>query len=107
MKKDVSKSFESHFGDLKDPRIERTKRYPLSDILFVVLTGSVCGAESWRDYVLFGEERLDFLSIPRVMRGIDKKINLKRFKVRDISRVQVIFNWRFEMFFNFFYFIDN
>lgn len=61
MNKDVSKSFESHFGDLKDPRIERTKLYPLSEILFVVLTGSVCGAESWRDFVLFGEERLDFL----------------------------------------------
>lgn len=61
MNKDVSKSFESHFGDLKDPRIERTKLYPLSEILFVVLTGSVCGAETWRDFVLFGEERLDFL----------------------------------------------
>lgn len=61
MNKDVSKSFESHFGDLKDPRIERTKLYPLSEVLFVVLTGSVCGAESWRDFVLFGEERLDFL----------------------------------------------
>jgi predicted transposase YbfD/YdcC len=61
MSKDVSKSFESHFGNLKDPRVERTKLYPLLEILFVVLTGSVCGAESWRDFVLFGEERLDFL----------------------------------------------
>lgn len=55
------KSFESHFGDFKDPSIERTKLYTLSEILFVVLTGSVCGAESWRDFVLFGEERLEFL----------------------------------------------
>jgi len=61
MNKDVSKSFESHFGNLKDPGVERTRLYPLSEILFVVLTGSVCGAESWRDFVLFGEERLDFL----------------------------------------------
>jgi len=61
MNKDVSKSFESHFGSLKDLRVERTKLYPLSEILFVVLTGSVCGAESWRDFVFFGEERLDFL----------------------------------------------
>ena len=45
----------------KRPRVERTKLYPLSEILFVVLSGSVCGAESWRDFVLFGEERLDFL----------------------------------------------
>lgn len=61
MSKNVSKSFEDYFGDLKDPRIERTKLYPLSEILFVVLSGSICGAESWRDFVLFGEERLDFL----------------------------------------------
>lgn len=61
MSKDVSKSFEDFFGDLKDPRIERTKLYPLSEILFVVLSGSICGAESWRDFVLFGEERLSFL----------------------------------------------
>lgn len=61
MSKDVSKSFEDYFGDLKDTRIERTKLYPLSEILFVVLSGSICGAESWRDFVLFGKEKLDFL----------------------------------------------
>lgn len=61
MDKDVSKSFESYFGDLKDPRVERTKLYPLVEILFVVLCGSVCGAESWRDFVLFGKEKLEFL----------------------------------------------
>ena len=60
MNKDVSNSFETYFGNLKDPRVERTKLYPLSEILFIVLTGSICGAESWRDFVIFGEERLDF-----------------------------------------------
>jgi len=59
--KDVSKSFEGHFGKLKDPRVERTKLYPLVEILFVVLCGSACGAESWRDFVIFGKEKLDFL----------------------------------------------
>jgi predicted transposase YbfD/YdcC len=61
MNKDVCSSFESYFGVLKDPRIERTKFYPLSEILFVVLSGSICGAESWRDFVLFGKEKLDFM----------------------------------------------
>jgi hypothetical protein len=36
MSKDVSESFEGHFGNLKDPRIDRTKLYPLVEILFVV-----------------------------------------------------------------------
>ena len=38
--KDVSSAFESHFGGLKDPRIDRSKLYPLTEILFVVLAGS-------------------------------------------------------------------
>jgi predicted transposase YbfD/YdcC len=59
--KDVTRSFESHFGVLNDPRIDRSKLYPLSEILFVVLSGSICGAESWRDFVLFGREKLDFM----------------------------------------------
>ena len=27
----------------------------------VLLCGSICGAESWRDFVIFGQEKLDFL----------------------------------------------
>jgi hypothetical protein len=39
MSKDVSKSFDEHFGKLKDPRIDRTKLYPLVEILLKVLCG--------------------------------------------------------------------
>lgn len=60
MEKAVLNGFEDHFGKLKDPRINRKKLYPLVEILFVVLCGTICGAESWRDYVLFGKEKLDF-----------------------------------------------
>ena len=58
MNKDVSEGFDSYFGKLEDPRVDRTKLYPLAEILFVVLSGSVCGAESWRDFVIFGKEKL-------------------------------------------------
>jgi hypothetical protein len=61
MNKDVSTAFESHFGMLNDPRIKRSKLYPLTEILFVVLCGTICGAESWRDFVLFGKEKTEFL----------------------------------------------
>ena len=61
MSKDISESFESYFGELVDPRIERHKLYPLTEILFIVLCGAICGAESWRDYVHFGKEKLEFL----------------------------------------------
>ncbi len=35
MNTDVSTAFESHFGVLNDPRIKRSKLYPLTEILFV------------------------------------------------------------------------
>ena len=62
MESKVSKAFEGSFSTLKDPRLDRKKLYPLMEVLFVVLCGSVCGAESWRDYVLFGKEKIGFLS---------------------------------------------
>ena len=49
---------------MTDPRVERGKLYPLQEILFVLLRGSICGTESWRDFVMFGEEKLDFLGQP-------------------------------------------
>jgi predicted transposase YbfD/YdcC len=61
MQKDLSASFSEHFSKLKDPRINRKKLYPLMEILFVILCGTICGAESWRDFVVFGKEKLDFL----------------------------------------------
>ena len=57
----AAEKFQKHFGQLEDPRIERKKLYSLQEILLVILCGSVCGAESWRDFVMFGEEKLDFL----------------------------------------------
>src|SRR5437868_6474582 len=53
--------FDIYFSELSDPRISRTKLYPLIEILFVVLCGSICGRESWRDFVLFGKEKIDLL----------------------------------------------
>ena len=53
--------FHEHFGKMKDPRVERTRLYPLQEILFVLLCGSICGVESWRDFVMFGQEKLDLL----------------------------------------------
>jgi Transposase len=54
-------SFLYHFDKLEDPRIERKKLYPLIEILLVVVCGSICGAQSWRDFVTFGEEKQDYV----------------------------------------------
>jgi predicted transposase YbfD/YdcC len=58
---EILENFENCFEELEDPRIERKKLYPLKEILLVVLSGTICGVESWRDLVLFGQEKLEFL----------------------------------------------
>jgi len=61
MTRQMAERFQEHFGKMTDPRVERTKLYPLGEILFVMLCGSICGAESWRDFVMFGVDKLKFL----------------------------------------------
>ena len=42
-------SLTEHFGSLVDPRIDRTKRHKLIDILVIALCGTIAGADSWVD----------------------------------------------------------
>lgn len=54
-------SFMECFNALEDPRIDRKKLYPLKEILLIAICATICGAESWRDFVLFGKEKLEYL----------------------------------------------
>jgi predicted transposase YbfD/YdcC len=49
------------FEDLTDPRVERTRRHDLFDLVVVGLCGTIAGADSWLDIERFGNERLDWL----------------------------------------------
>jgi len=60
VEKELGKSIIEHFSDLKDPGIDRKKLYPLMEILFIVLCGAICGADSWRDFVIIGKEKKEF-----------------------------------------------
>jgi len=51
----------STFEDLADPRIERTRRHELFDLVVVALCGTIAGADSWIDIERFGNERLAWL----------------------------------------------
>ncbi len=35
---------------LEDPRIDRTKKHALIDILVVAICAAICGAKSWSNY---------------------------------------------------------
>lgn len=57
-----------HFADLPDPRIERSKRHSLLDIVTIAVCAVICGADSWVDVELFGRAKLawlrTFLALP-------------------------------------------
>jgi predicted transposase YbfD/YdcC len=50
-----------HFSKVKDPRIDRTKRHRLQDIILIAICGVICGADSWVDIELFGKTKIGWL----------------------------------------------
>jgi len=50
-------SLAHHFADLPDPRIDRTKKHALGDILVIALCAVVCGADPWEDIEEFGRAK--------------------------------------------------
>lgn len=49
------------FQGLDDPRIDRTKKYPLIELVFLTIVASLCGANSWQGVILVGEVKLEWL----------------------------------------------
>ena len=49
------------FDMLEDPRLDRRKKYPVCEIVFLGIFGALHGIESWRGLELLGNERLEFL----------------------------------------------
>jgi predicted transposase YbfD/YdcC len=53
--------FTSYFADLPDPRVNRTKKHRLDDILGITLCAVICGADSFEEIERFGDARHDWL----------------------------------------------
>lgn len=53
--------FQSYFADLEDPRVERTRRYELLDILVIAVCAVICSADDWIDVEGWGNAKLDWL----------------------------------------------
>lgn len=64
----VTASLIEKFASLKDPRIERTKKHSLTDILVISICGFICGIDNWVDLEEYGEIKEDwfrtFLELP-------------------------------------------
>jgi hypothetical protein len=58
---------------MEDPRVDRTKRHKLIDILTIAICAVICGADSWVGIELYGCTKYDwlktFLESPNVGTG--------------------------------------
>ena len=50
-----------HFASIRDPRVERSKKHKLIDIITMTICGVICGADSWVDIAMFGESKKEWL----------------------------------------------
>ena len=41
--------------NIKDPRVDRTKKHLLTDILTIIICAVICGAEGWEDSEIYAE----------------------------------------------------
>jgi len=49
------------FSDITDPRVDRTKRHKLLDIIGLTICAVLCGADNWVEVAEFGEAREEWL----------------------------------------------
>ncbi len=85
MTRDAGASIATYFGELKDPRIERSKEHQLLDMLVIAICAVICGANDWEAVAEYGRSKEEwfktFLALPngipshdtfwRVFRALD------------------------------------
>ena len=62
-----------YFAALDDPRIDRTKRHKLLDIVTIAICGTICGADNWVDIELFGQLQR---GVVQVLPGVAQRYSL-------------------------------
>ena len=68
MEEGALRDLETIFSQVEDPRIERTKRHRLRDVIILAICGVICGAEGWVEIEEFGKAKeawfTELLSLP-------------------------------------------
>jgi predicted transposase YbfD/YdcC len=54
-------SIATHFADLQDPRVARTRRHELLEVVTIAILSVICGADSWDQMEVFAVARLPWL----------------------------------------------
>lgn len=62
MEENDRRDLESLFEQVEDPRVERTKRHRLRDIIILAICGVLCGADGWVEIEEFGNAKKTFFT---------------------------------------------
>jgi predicted transposase YbfD/YdcC len=62
MEENPLQDLESLLAQVEDPRIERTKRHRLRDIIILAICGVICGADGWVEIEEFGKAKEAFFT---------------------------------------------
>ena len=73
MNADQDLSLARHFAELPDPRLDRTKKHHLSDILIITLCATIAGADSWEEVQRFVVTEIDGDDEVRVCTGCGER----------------------------------
>lgn len=72
-------SLHHHFADLIDPRVERSRRHELLDIIGIAICAVISGAESWTAVEAYGYAKQDWLArFLRLPNGIPSHDTFRR-----------------------------
>jgi predicted transposase YbfD/YdcC len=72
-------SLHHHFADLIDPRVERSRRHELLDIIGIAICAVISGAESWTAVEAYGHAKHDWLAeFLRLPNGIPSHDTFRR-----------------------------
>ena len=52
----------NYLAIVRDPRVERTRKHELPELLFISVCAVLCGAESWTEFEEYGNANRDWLS---------------------------------------------
>jgi predicted transposase YbfD/YdcC len=95
------KTLVEHFSNVTDPRIDRTKRHKLIDILVISICATICGADGWEEFELFGQSNHDwfksFLELPNgipsddTFRRVIGRIDPRQFQQCFLDWVQSVY----------------